>query len=80
MAIGAIKVAATCVTCCCFGCLSLLPYIGAVVLLPFSTFQQSYALFYLGQFGPQFNAFAPAPQVAPPAGPSMAQMPGGSLG
>jgi hypothetical protein len=80
LAIGAIKLAATCVTCCCAGCLMLLPYVGAVVLLPISTFQQSYALLYLTQHGPEFNVFAPAPQVTPPAAPPSAQGPAGSLG
>jgi len=69
LVIGAIVVAAACATCCCAACLMLVPYIGTVVLLPIYSFQQAYALYYLAQYGPEFNLFAPALPVNPPVAP-----------
>jgi hypothetical protein len=66
MACAVIVVAAACLTCGCGCCLFLLPYIGSVALLPISVFQRSYSLYYLAQFGPEFNVFAPGPGTAPP--------------
>jgi hypothetical protein len=45
---------------CCFCCISLLlliPYIGTVILLPVSVFKRSYSLYYLQQYGPDFDVF-----------------------
>jgi len=72
LAIGSIVIAAACLTCGCACCLLILPFIGTVVLLPILVFQRSYSLFYLAQYGPEFNAFAPVAQAAPPAGPPLA--------
>ncbi len=63
IAITTLVVGAACVTCGCACCFLALPYIGTVVLLPVSTFVRSYSAYYLSQYGPQFNVFAPA---APP--------------
>lgn len=42
---------------CCASCLLVIPYVGAVILLPLSVFTRSYSLYYLQQFGPQFDVF-----------------------
>ena len=70
MAIGAIVVMAILVTCCIAGCLMLLPFVGTVLLLPVLVFKRAYPLYYLAQYGPQFNVF-PAPPLPPipPASP-----------
>jgi hypothetical protein len=49
-----------CLVGCCFCCASILllvPYIGTVILLPLFAFKRAYSLFYLSQFGPQFDVF-----------------------
>src|SRR5262249_14858743 len=50
--------------CCIAGCLTAIPYVGTVLLLPVLVFLRSYSLFYLRQLGPQYDVF-PAPP--PPA-------------
>ena len=46
--------------CLCCSCILLcIPYIGTVVLLPLLAFKRSYSLFYLRQFGPQYDVFIP---------------------
>jgi len=80
LAVGSIVLAIGCLTCGCACCLLALPFIGTVILLPVLVFLRSYSLFYLAQYGPEFNAFAPVPQVVPPAGPPLVQPPGPSLG
>ena len=60
MAISIIVLAALLLTCC-FCCMALLPYIGTVLLLPVLVFKRSYPLYFLRQFGPQYDVFPPAP-------------------
>ena len=54
---------------CCASCLLLilsilsLNYIGTVILLPLSVFKRSYSLYYLQQYGPQFDVFSSEPQT-----------------
>lgn len=65
-------VGAACVTCCCACCLFAIPYIGTVVLLPIHVFTRSYSLYYLAQYGAEFEVIAaepvtPAPGDVPPA-------------
>ena len=79
MAITAGVTAIGCLTCCCAFCLMAIPFVGTVLYLPVYVFLQSYPLYYLAQFGPEFNAIAP-PEVIAPAGPPLAQPPGPSLG
>jgi len=43
--------------CCCASVLLLIPYVGTVILLPLVAFGRSYSLFYLRQYGPQFDVF-----------------------
>ncbi len=42
---------------CCASCLLLIPYIGTVILLPVLVFTRAYSLYYLQQFGPEFDVF-----------------------
>ncbi|MGE5297239.1 MAG: hypothetical protein ACM3VT_20645 [Solirubrobacterales bacterium] len=63
MAIGMMVFMAACCTCCCLACLFALPYVGTVILLPVHVFNRSYSLYYLAQYGPQFNVFPPQPDV-----------------
>lgn len=70
MAIGALIVAAVLVTCCLAGCLMVLPFIGTVLLLPILIFKRSYSLYFLAQFGPEYEVFPrPAAPPAPPVAP-----------
>ena len=70
MAIGALVVVAVLVTCCIAGCLMALPFVGTVLLLPVLIFKRAYPLYYLAQFGPQYDVFPiPPAAAAPPASP-----------
>jgi hypothetical protein len=69
MAIGVIVLGAIIITCCIAGCLMMLPYLGTVVLLPVLIFKRAYPLYYLAQYGPQYDVFPP-PSVPPMAGTS----------
>jgi hypothetical protein len=51
----------TCCCCCCLLVLFVLPYIGTVILLPLFAFKRAYSLFYLRQFGTQFDVFSVQP-------------------
>jgi hypothetical protein len=59
IAIGAIVLMIVLITCCCAGCLMLLPYLGTVLLLPVLIFKRAYSLYFLAQFGRHYDAFAP---------------------
>jgi hypothetical protein len=52
---------------CCASCLLLIPYIGTVILLPLLVFTRAYSLYYLQQFGPQFDVFRLEAEVVQPA-------------
>ena len=52
---------AICATC----CIAMLPYIGAVILLPLTVFVQAYALCFIEQCEPSWRVF---PSDAPPPG------------
>jgi hypothetical protein len=67
--IGIILLAIMVFTCCCACCFFAIPYIGTVVLLPVFIFNRSYSLYYLRQYGPQFDIFGnenenPQPQLS----------------
>jgi len=69
MAISAIVIAAIVVTCCLACCILLLPFVGTVLLLPVLIFKRAYSLYYLAQFGPEYDVFpqpAAAPAMPPP--------------
>lgn len=58
---------AACLTC----CLAALPYIGTVILLPVYVCLRGYGLFFIRQFGPDYDVFtavgqSPLPPVAEP--------------
>jgi hypothetical protein len=57
VAVGAILMILTCATCCVAGCIMALPYLGAVFLLPILVFVRSYSLYYIRQYGPEFDVF-----------------------
>ena len=64
LAIGFIAMTVCLVTCCCCCCLLVLfvlPYVGTVILLPLIAFKRAYSLFYLRQFGTQFDVFSVQP-------------------
>ncbi len=62
MAIGALVLMAILVTCCLAGCLMLLPFVGTVLLLPVLVFKRAYPLYYLAQYGPQYDVFPIPPE------------------
>ena len=64
VAVGAIVMAAFLVTCCLACCLAMLPFVGTLLLLPVLVFMRAYSLYYLAQYGAQYDVFAP------PAAPS----------
>ena len=57
--IGFLVLIAVLCTCCLGGLLLLIPFAGAVVLLPISVFKRSYPLYYLAQYGSEFDLFQP---------------------
>jgi hypothetical protein len=63
IAIRFMVLAVVLVTCCIAGCLIALPYLGAVVILPISIFRRSYSLYYLAQFGQEFDVFVGAARL-----------------
>jgi len=65
LAIGAIVLFVMIVTCCIACCLLMIPYLGTVLLLPVLVFQRSFSLYYLAQYGPDYDVFAVT--EAPPA-------------
>ncbi|MBA7471310.1 hypothetical protein ES707_06616 [subsurface metagenome] len=66
IAIGAIFSIGFCIGCClcCVSVLLLIPYIGTVILLPLLVFKRAYSLYYLRQFGPEFDVFRPETEMA----------------
>jgi hypothetical protein len=65
LVIGVAVFALVVVTCCCAGCLLAIPYLGTVLYLPVLIFHRSYSLYFLAQYGPEYDLFA---QVIPSAG------------
>jgi len=64
--IGVIISIGFCIGCClcCVSVLLLIPYIGTVILLPLLVFKRAYSLYYLRQFGPEFDVFRPETEMA----------------
>jgi hypothetical protein len=69
LAIGVLIVMVVLITCCCAGCVMALPYLGTVLLLPVLIFKRAYPLYYLAQYGPEYDVFPP-PAVPPVPGAS----------
>ena len=65
LAIGVLVLGMMCI-CCVACCFLAIPYVGTVLLLPFIVFGRSYSLYYLAQYGPDFNVFEPEPEEVPP--------------
>ena len=65
MAIGMLVFAVVLATCCCAGCLLLLPFIGTVLLLPVLVFKRSYSLYYLAQHGYDVFSITSGPPPLP---------------
>lgn len=75
-------VAIACLTNCLTCCITAIPYLGTVILLPAYVFFMSYLLLFVRQFGPDFDAWAnvvtaplpvaPPPQSEPPPPPPTA--------
>jgi len=63
LGIAVVAIVATCFTC----CLTVIPYLGTVILLPIFVFMRSYSVYFLQQFGPGWQFF-PAMEGPPPAG------------
>jgi hypothetical protein len=57
MAIGVILMMGICCTFCCLACILAIPYLGTVLYLPVFIFERSYSLYYLQQYGPQYDVF-----------------------
>lgn len=62
--IAILVVMLACVTCCCAACVLGIPYLGTVLFLPVLVFHRSYTLYYLEQFGPDFDIFPVIEQIA----------------
>ena len=73
VAIGTLIVMVVLVTCCCAGCLMALPFLGTVLLLPVLIFKRAYPLYFLAQFGPEYDVFPPP--AAPVPAPGLPPMP-----
>lgn len=61
LAIAASVFAVVLVTCCIAGCLLAIPYLGTVLFLPVLTFQRAYSIYYLRQYGPDYDVLAASP-------------------
>jgi len=70
IAIGVIVLGVVIITCCIAGCLMLLPYLGTVLLLPVLMFKRCYSLYFLAQFGRDYDVFPPEPPLQPGARPA----------
>ena len=56
---SALIMAAVVATCCIAGCLISIPFLGTVLMLPLLVFSCAYSLYYLAQYGPEYNVFQP---------------------
>ena len=61
LAVGSITFGVVCATC----CIAALPYVGTVILLPLHVFVRSYSLYFLGQFGPDWQVIRTGTDFAP---------------
>src|SRR5439155_25767137 len=55
IAIFALVLMVVLVTCCIAGCLFAIPYLGTVFLLPILVFTRAYSIYYLAQFGKEYD-------------------------
>ena len=57
LVIGMIAVLFTCLTC----CIALIPYVGTVILLPLFVFVRAYSVYFIQQFGPEWQLITEEP-------------------
>jgi hypothetical protein len=57
LAIAVLILTAVLATCCIFGCLAAIPYVGTVLLLPIYVFRRAYSIHYLAQYGSDYDVF-----------------------
>ena len=57
LAIFVLVLTAVLATCCIFGCLAAIPYLGTVLLLPIYVFRRAYSICYLAQYGADYDVF-----------------------
>ena len=57
LAIFVLLLTAVLATCCIAGCMMVIPYLGTVVLLPIHVFRRSYSIYYLAQYGAEYDVF-----------------------
>jgi hypothetical protein len=62
---------ATCLTC----CLAALPYVGTVILLPVFVCLRAFGLFFIRQFGPDYDVWVTIQQAIPAAAPEPPPLP-----
>ena len=55
MVLGVLTVIFVLLTC----CIAAIPYVGTVITLPLTVFSQAYPLYFLEQFGPEWQVFKP---------------------
>ena len=60
MAVGALALMTMCLTC----CIVAIPYVGTVILLPLLVFVQAYPLYFIEQFGPDWQIFDAKPTIS----------------
>lgn len=63
LATAIVSCASMCVTC----CITAIPYVGTVILLPIYVLLRSFSLLFLRQFGPDYDAWAEVSQTEPPS-------------
>ena len=64
-----------CVTVCVTCCIAALPYVGTVILLPIFVLLRAYVLFFLRQFGADYDVWNAVPPSAPPSPPVTPPLP-----
>jgi len=65
LAIFVVILTAVVATCCILGCLAAIPYLGTVLLLPVFVFRRAYSLYYLAQYGLDYDVFRLVPAASP---------------
>jgi hypothetical protein len=66
IALGIGAAIAACVVLCATCCIAAIPYVGTVILLPLYVWLRGFSLFFLQQFGPDYDVWATLPPSAPP--------------
>jgi len=64
LAIGVLVLTAVLATCCILGCALAIPFLGTVLKLPIHVFRRSYSLYYLAQYGEEYDVFRVGPATS----------------